>query len=222
MMEEKYDYKTEIRGKIIKFRKWKVKDKKKFLRNSNNKQLVREALVYDVVQDQNLALSEEEYRYLLLKIREESIKNPMFMNIECSECNTDFNYEIKIPEVVSVAGDENYTDIEVGKHIFKMSDIKNRAFYQDLMFNSVDEDEKILIDFICHIDTYNDQDFSFEEINDIIINLNVEEFEKIMYKWEQMRFKVNTLHEVECPNCKYKEPFFFDDFPGFFPDTWVL
>lgn len=219
-MEEKYDYKTKIRGKNINFRKWKVKDKKKFLSNQDNQKIIREALVYDCLEDKTIALSDDEFKFMLFNIRYKSIPEPLLMEMECGECDEGFDLEIQYNDAVSVQGDDKYSEIEVRKHIFKMKDIKNRDFYEDMILNTEDPEEKKLIDFILHIDSYNDQDYDFDKMNEIIINLDVEDFEDIFIKWEKMRFQCNTISLVECPKCQYSDHFEFEHFPYFFPDSW--
>ncbi len=221
-MEEKYELKTKIRGKNINFRKWKVKDKKKFLSNQDDQKIIREALVYDCLEDKTIALSDEEYKYMLFNIRYQSIPEPLLMDMECNECQEEFDLEIQYKDVVSVQGIEKYSEIEVKNHIFKMQDIKNRDFYEDMILNTEDEEEKKLIDFILHIDSYNDQDFTFEAMNEIIINLDITDFEKIINEWEKMRFQCNTIALIECPKCNFTDHFEFNHFPYFFPETWGL
>ena len=58
-MTDTYDFSADLMGKKIKFRKWKVKDKKKFFENPNNVLKTKEALVYDCLEDKNIALSDD-------------------------------------------------------------------------------------------------------------------------------------------------------------------
>lgn len=220
MMEEKYEYSTKIRNTDIKYRKWKVKDKKKFLNSNGDKQALRESLVYDCLEDKNIALSEEEYKYLLIKIRETSLEDKVHYTFKCIACEQlyDFNADLN---VIIGADFTPYGDIIFKNQIFTMADLKNRDFYETAISNADNKDEKFLIDFILHIGAYNDNDgYTFQQLNEIINELDADVFEKIIAKWEEMRFKVNNVYEVQCPHCGNSEHFEFDDLPGFFPESW--
>lgn len=218
-MEEKYEYSTKIRDTEIKYRKWKVKDKKKFM-NSDDKQTLREALVYDCLEDKDIALSEDEYKYLLTKIRETSLEDKVHYTFKCINCEQlyDFNADLN---VIMSAEFIPYGDIIFKNHIFTMTDLRNRAFYEAAIASTDVQDEKYLIDFILHIGAYNDNDgYTFQQLNEIINELDADVFEKIINKWEDMRFKLNNVYEVQCPHCNNSEYFEFDDLPGFFPESW--
>lgn len=221
MMEEKYEYSTKLRDTEIKFRKWKVKDKKKFLNSGEDKQALREALVYDCLEDKDIALSEEEYKYLLMKIRETSLEDKVHYTFKCVKCEQLYDFTADLNVIMS-AEFLPYDDIIFKNHIFTMTDLRNREFYEGAITNADTPDEKYLIDFILHIGSYNDNDgYSFQQLNEIINELDADVFEKIISKWEDMRFKLNNVYEVQCPHCNNTEYFEFDDLPGFFPESWI-
>lgn len=221
-MTDKFDLVADIRGKEIKFRKWKVKDKKKFLQNKSDPLKIKEALVYDCLEDNDIALSEEEYKYMLIRIREESIDEKVQYEFTCDHCNQSFDFEANLNEINKPIFKE-YGDIIVGKHIFKMTNLRNRNFYENTILGMDDEEERALVDFILHVDSYNSQDgLSFEGLVDVINDLDVKDFEKIFKQWEDMKFKVDNIEPVSCPHCGNVEQYEFDDLPGFFPDSWNL
>lgn len=219
---EKYDYSVKIRDFNVKFRKWKVKDKKKFIANKDNKIALKESLVYDCLEDKKLALSEEEFKFMLIQIREASLSDKIEFNFICSNCDKEFNYIADLTEIMK--GEyKNYGDISYKGHRFTIGSILNRDFYEEMIQNSILDETNYLIDFMLHIKSYNDNDaFTFEELNEIINNLDIDIFEHIFTKWEEMRFKVNNIHNVICPHCNFEELYEFDDLPHFFPDSWDL
>ena len=72
-----FKFKIVIRDKTIEFRKWKVKDRKNLLQASNDVER-RKALVYNCIKDQNIALDNEEFNFVLEKIRSVSVKLKSF------------------------------------------------------------------------------------------------------------------------------------------------
>lgn len=217
---EQYEFSTKLRNIDIKYRKWKVKDKKKFLNAGDNKQEMREALVYDCLEDKKIALSEEEFKYLMIKIRETSLEDKVQYVFNCSNCAQPFEFTADLNKIMT--GDyKPYDEIVVKNHIFKMGELKNREFYEQALAIADSHDEKLLLDFILHVEAYNDNDgYTFTQLNEIINNLDADIFEKIFLMWEDMKFKLNNIYEVQCPHCNFTEYYEFDDMPGFFPASW--
>lgn len=219
---ETYDFSTNIRNKEVKYRKWKVKDKKKFLAYKDDRILLKEALVYDCLEDKKIALSEEEFKYMLIHIREASLSNRVKYVFPCSVCNEEFEYITDLIEIMKPVY-KDYGLIEYKGHSFIMDSIINRSFYEQFVLEAVSFEAAQLIDFMLHIKSYNDNDaFTFEELNDIINELDIEVFENIFKQWDDMRFKVDNTHIVKCPHCGFEELYEFDDLPEFFPDSWNL
>lgn len=216
-----FNLNTTIRNKNIKFRKWKVKDKNKFIQNKENPEIIKQALVYDCIED-DVTLSDEEYKYMLMKIRQASISNPIAWIFSCTKCNETFEYEANLDEIMKPDFQE-YGDLIEEDVIFTMGNIINQEFYDSKMGESTIPEVSLITDFVLHIKSINDNDgYSFDDIIDYINDMDVDVFEKIMEKWETMRFKVNNIHEVTCPHCNNVELYEFDDLPGFFPDNWNI
>lgn len=220
--KEQFQFIAKIRDKNIKFRKWKVKDKNKFISAKDDQKSTKEALVYDCLQDKKIALSEDEYKYLLIKIRETSLPDKIHYVFECSSCKENFNYEADLVKIMHPQF-QKYSKIEYAGHKFEITGVRNREFYDNAVLNCSNDEERFMIDFILHIKSYNDNDgLSFKDLNDIIDNLDVNDFENLYNQWEQMRFKVQGIADVKCPHCSEVEAYEFDDLPGFFPDSWNI
>lgn len=223
-MTEKNEYKLrlKIKNKTLQFRKWRVKDKNKFLKNLDDVKLIKEALVYDCLENKTIALSEEEYKYLLLLIRAESLGTEFGYEFSCAECTKDYSYKVNINNIQKPVF-KPYSEISVQNHSFKMQDIRNRSFYDNAIVDSNDEKEKYLIDFILHVGAYNNNDgITFSDINNIINELEINIFEEIISQWDIMKFKIDTEHEVNCPHCSAKQIYEFDTLPEFFPESWDI
>jgi len=218
----KSEFSVKIREKTLKVRKWKVKDRNAFLLcDSSDITGIQEALVYNcILSDDKIALSDEEYKYVLCKIREKSIKTPIVYDMECSECKHEFEYNCVLTDVMKPVFKQyglikNFTDS------FLMGSIRNRDFYNQKMLNATDA-ERDYFDFILHIQSYNNNDaMTFDDIVQCINDLDVDAFENIFNEWNKMKFKIDNVHSVECPECEFSELYEFDDLPDFFPESWV-
>ncbi len=221
-MTEVFDQEAKLRGKTIKFRKWKVKDKKKYLENIKNIPVSREALIYDCLEDKRIALDDEELKYMLIQIRMASLSDPIDYTFNCEKCNKDYEFAADLRDIVTMEG-TNVGDIVSGDNVITFGNITNKDFYQDLFLSADTYDAKELVDFMLHIRSFNGNDgFTFEMLNEYISEMDAKSFEDIFEKWMNMRQRVNNVSAVVCPHCGHEEWYEFDALPGFFPPSWRI
>lgn len=208
-----------LNNKVIKFRKWKVKDKFA-LEQSKTKEEIRNALVYNCLENPKTILDETEYEYVLSCIRDKSLNKPSTYTFTCDECEEDFNHEVKVSEITKV--DFNgYKPIQTKNFKIELQDIQNRQFYEDKM-SSKSKTELMYFDFILHIKSINDDDtLTFDKILEIFNELDVDEFEEIVSKWNEIKMKLVKIEEIECPHCHTKMKVEYDTISrDFFPNLW--
>ena len=211
-----YNLKVQVRDAVLKFRKWKVKDRNKYMAGES----IRDALVYDCLEDKNIALSDEEYKYVLCKIREASVKAPITYTFNCDKCDKEFEFVAKLSEILTPKS-KTYGLIESGETSFVMGSVLNRDCYNEQLASAESESEVAFIDFVLHIHSYNNNDaLTFDEMLESINNLDIDIFESIFKQWEETRFTVDSSHGVKCTHCGNIETYEFDDCPGFFPSSW--
>lgn len=214
---------TTLKGNKINFRKWKVKDKKKFIsiiKEEKAPSLITDALVYDCLEKPEVPYSADELKYLLLQIRVATLGDELDYEFECSSCMEPYDYTAKISEIFK----EEYSEDKIisSKGIsFEMGNIRNKQYYLDTIEQCPDEETKYLADFMFHVAKINDNDaFTFDKLYDTIQDLDVDVEKDIFNQWDEIRFTVNDIHAVECPFCGNKELLQFDDLPEFFPTNW--
>ena len=221
-MTDIYDQEVKLRGKMIKFRKWKVKDKKKYLENINNIPVAREALIYDCLEDKKIALDEEELKFMIVQIRMASLSDPIQYSFVCEDCTSPYEFAANLKEIITLDGNSQ-GEIAFGNTVFEMGSILNKEFYQSMYLSAKTQDEKDLIDFMLHVKSFNGNDgFTFEMLNEFISEMDAIEFEKIFIQWQIMRTRVNNVGPVHCPHCGHEEWYEFDALPGFFPKSWGI
>lgn len=219
-MTEIYDQEVKLRGKMIKFRKWKVKDKKKYLENIKDIPVAREALIYDCLEDKRIALDEEELKYMIVQIRNASIGDPIEYMFTCESCEEPYSYLANLKEIMTLEGN-NTGEIAIGNTVFEMTNIQNKDFYQDMYLSAQSPEEKELVDFMLHVKSFNGNDgFTFDTLSEFISEMHVKEFEYVFDKWKEMRVQVDNISPVICPHCEHEEWYEFDALPGFFPQSW--
>jgi hypothetical protein len=216
-----YKYTVKLRDKEIKFRKWKVKDKKNFIEGlETSDQDKVEALVYDCIEDKNIGLSEEEFKYILLNIRRESVGKELSFDITCSSCGGEYTYTDDIINI-QVPNTKSFGEIKSGNVSIKMGEIANAEYYKDAIKQCKTQAEKAFIDFLYHIKELNGSDaFTFDALYEYVNNLDILIGEDILKQWEEMKFTFDNLQQLECTHCQNKEYVLFDELFGFFPDSW--
>lgn len=216
-----FKYRVQIRDKTIEFRKWKVKDRKTLIQAKNDVER-RKALVYNCIKDQNIALDNEEYNFMLEKIRSVSVKEKLKYTLTCDDCNKEFNLSVDIEDLIDCSFDD-YKPLEYNDLIIEVQDIKNRDFYENTIVTVTDTQERYLYDLALHIKSINgNSSMSFQSVLDFLLDLDIDAYNSIYDQFNKVRFRCVNLQSVECPYCHGETVFNFNDFPDFFPKSWEL
>lgn len=225
-----------INDNKIKIRKWKGKDKRKFLNAISKSQsassinteepaqgltlkdtidiLVNEQIVSVNNKDKLIPLSHDQYRYLLSRIRVFSLGNKLNTTLLCEECGENFNFEFNITDVLK-ARHSTLEDYDNGEVFIKFGPIRNIDQYLAAMEENMD------LDMFFHIEEFNgSKEFSINSLIDEFDDLDLSTIDDIVSYFEDNKFKVLDVNEVTCPHCEEVNLFEFDEIPGFFPDAW--
>lgn len=213
--EPKFDKEIKLNNNIVKARKWKAKDKfefKKIIKNENGS--FSDILVYNCL-DKKIALSEEEYKYVLTQIRCHSLGETIKLEFYCEHCESRFSTELNLNDLIKPII-SNKDIIQTEKHIIQLGEVINPEFYKKVILQAPAE-----LDFYLRIKTINDNEcFSIESVVNYFNEMDIDEFESIMEQWEEIKFKVDDIVEVKCTNCEEPKKYKFDEIPGFFPESW--
>lgn len=216
-----FKYKVQIRDKTIEFRKWKVKDRKTLMQAKNDVER-RKALVYNCIKDQNIALDNEEFNFMLEKIRSVSVKDKLKYTLTCDECNKEFNLSVDIEDLIDCSYND-YRPLVYDDLTIEVQDIKNRDFYENTIVTVTDTQERFLYDLALHIKSINgNSSMSFQNVLDFLLDLDIDAYNSIYDQFNKVRFRCVNLQSVECPYCHGETVFNFNDFPDFFPKSWEL
>jgi len=222
-IQDMYNFSTKIRDKEVKYRKWKVKDKKKYTNAliEKNSIDIADALVYDCIEDKNLSLTSNEYRYMLMKIRCETVGSIVDFNIVCKECGNEFLIEEDINNVLTPSYND-YDILKTNNVTLKMGSIKNKQAFIEYLKDAKTVREIYLIEFLMQIEEINGEDiFTIEYLNDFIDNLDYGDAEELFYQWEEMLFNIDSKHEATCPHCNHTDEYNFEKIPDFYPDVLI-
>lgn len=207
-------------GRTIKFRKWKVKDKKALDKCENEIQK-RKVYVYNCLENQNEPLDIEEYNYVLANIRDYSLDKELEYELVCPHCNENKTISMKASEAV-VFKDANYEPLVHDDIIIEIGPIKSQELYESIVIQSITLSERYINDFAMHIITINGNDVDYKEAIDFIDDLDVSVYEDIFEQWESKRAKCSFNHKIKCDKCNNESEYSFEDMKDFYPVSWNI
>ena len=215
-----YPFNINVGNKEIFFRKWKVKDRKKYIHGLKNDVLVdvQDALVYDCLENKDLNLDFDEYEYVLTRIRIATFGKNIEVELNCDKCNSKFSYSIDIEKSHKPSFISN--SVKTSELEFELDQIKDRKTFIDKYLDCLTLEEGMYLEFISRIRTINGNEVTDEEIEDIMDELDADEAEEIFSQYSKNKFKLDKINTIVCPNCGAEELYEFDDLPGFFPTSW--
>ena len=209
--------KIKVGNKNLTIRKWKGKDKKNFINALKKKDIdeneVMQALVYSCIEE-SAALSVDEFRYVLSRIRAESLGEEIKIEFYCTKCGELYTKTFLLKDIISFSYNE-LKEIKVdGVHIV-LGEIRNKEFY----IKKVSEDQ--LYDLLLRIKSYNGNDtFTLSELEEMFDDMDIDTLDKVLQIYNDAKFKVLDVNTVQCPSCSHQTKYKFDELPGFFPQSW--
>lgn len=212
--------KVKLNNQEITIRKWKAKEKKEFLntvRNSESLDTLQDVLVYNCIEEK-VALNADEFKYVMTQIRSYSLGDEIELEFFCDSCKSKFLNTIKLQEIIKPII-SNLKEIETKNYRIKLGNIRNVDFYKETIKNNPNEEKDY--DFYLRIESINgDESMTLEEIVELFNEMNIDEFDSVFERWEDIRFKIDDTSEISCKNCEDKVKYSFDEVPGFFPPAW--
>ena len=212
--------KVKLNNQEITIRKWKAKEKKEFLntvRNSESLDTLQDVLVYNCIEEK-VALNADEFKYVMTQIRSYSLGDEIELEFFCDSCKSKFLNTIKLQEIIKPII-SNLKEIETKNYRIKLGNIRNVDFYKETIKNNPNEEKDY--DFYLRIESINgDESMTLEEIVELFNEMNIDEFDSVFERWEDIRFKIDDTSEISCKNCEDTVKYSFDEVPGFFPPAW--
>lgn len=208
-------------GRILHFRKWKVKDKIA-LDKSKSITDIKKALVYNCIYEQ-CVLDSDEYNYVLFKIRNETVHEPFEYDYACSNCGEYKPLVLNLEGMMSTV-EGNFDKIEEYNIVLKYVD--NMVLYDKLVSSEQNNFKQFINDFALHIKSYNGIEIKTEDdVNtfvDYISEMDADIANDLLDKWSDKRFKVIIESDIICDKCGNIDTCDFTNLPDFFPKSWNI
>lgn len=204
--------------KKITIRKWKGKDKKNFINSLKKANIdqneIMQALVYSCVEE-NVTLSQDEFKYVLSRIRAVSLGEKISIEFYCDACGNVQAQEFNLKDVIRYTH-KPLSEIAVGDLRIKLGEIRSREVY----LQKIEEDPNY--DFLLRIEEINGDDaFTLEDLEKKFDDLDLDVLTEVMAKFNESRFKIDDINVVKC-KCGKEQTYQFDELPGFLPESWFV
>lgn len=209
--------KIQLKDQVITFRKWKGKDKKNFMKEMNQPEpdeiKIMQALVYNCIEEQDVVLSTDEFKYVISMIRAASLGDEIEYNFYCTECEGIMERKYFITDIIKGTYGEG-NQIEADGVSITLGEIRNKEFYAKKI------QEGSIYDFFLRIKEINGNDsFDLEYLIDFFDDLDLDVLDDVLAQYDAIRFKVDDVNEFVC-DCGHTESYHFDELPEFFPSEW--
>lgn len=209
----KYDLVIPSTGQQVRFRPYLVKEEKVLLlsQESTDKNSILGAIVDTVmacVQDDldPRKLTTFDLEYMFVKIRAKSVGEKIPLNLSCTECSTDNQYEVNLDDVSCNIG-------KVGTEMIQLTDdIQIEMGYPGYADLDIEEDEadmamSLIANAMVRVITPEGQfeiaDETKQEVYSFLSNLTSEQFQRIAgYLYDMPT--VNYISKFICQSCGHE------------------
>ena len=203
--------------KEVKIYQWKTKAKKDFIKKIKEKKEqiteedILEVLFNPYVEPNDIYFSEDEIQYLLVQIRDFSIKDDIKFRIKCSSCSDII--EVKTRPLDIVKYQENQYPTEIDNVVWKDIKLRNTL---EIAKHKLDMLPWI-VEMLLHIEKANGEEIkSLEEVVYFYENLSLDESSKLEEDYDKVRSLLSIEKEIKCPHCNETDTYFFKEVPKFF------
>jgi hypothetical protein len=206
------------KNKVVKIKPWKTKTKKDFINIIKNKKDklteddILKTLILPYVEPNNLYFSEDELQFILINIRNISIKDNIKFFTECKNCKENIEINTKIINLCEYSPNE-YPIIE---NDISWKDIESDKELQENIKKHKDELPSN-IEMLMHIDGIKNKKFkNIEEVIEFFDDLSLDENEKLFKDYSKVKSSIEIKYTTKCPECKTQEIYTFEEIPDFF------
>jgi hypothetical protein len=206
------------KNRIVNITPWKARTKKDFIsliKNKKDKMTEEDivgCLVTPYIEEKDIYLTSYEIQYLLINIRNISIKEDITSTIKCLDCSESIKINKNVMDFVKYKP----ADIPCTVNNVTFKEIQNKNTIKDAKIKYPDENETDL-EMLFSIEKIKDKIVqSFQDILEYYEDLDLESANNISDSYLESRSNLSIEITETCPKCKKTNTWYFDTMPGFF------
>jgi len=218
-----YNNTAKVGDKIFKFKPWTTKNEKDFLIAVEAEKDISDSMLYELLvkpclEDQNVVLSPNEQKMLMIEIRKKSLGGSFPMRYACTSCGNVNDVDIMFDDIVKFSPD-NFTTVEEDDIIFKFGPIVSENLKKKLD-DTGSTTEYAFNEFLIHIQSiiYKEQledSFTFDELKTFVEALPSSVFDKIYDEFVKMKSSLTFEYSTKCIICNAENEIDFSNIPNF-------
>lgn len=205
----------DLGNKKVTIKPWKTNTKKEFLNLIKNKgenvtqEEIMDVLLYPYIEESDIFLNRYELEYVLVNIRNISIKANIEMTVSCDICKTSFEISENVLE---------FTDYRKANYNGKWKDLSSKNSNKTItsLAEKYGENESD-IEMLLHLSEINSKKVeSFEDVYNIFSEMTLDELENLYEEYDKVKPYLEMKITKKCPHCGSNNIFYFDEIPSFF------
>jgi len=220
---KKYDNIAKIGNKEIKFKAWSTKNEKDYLIAVEAEEEINDSRLYDLLikpclEDEDIVLSLNEQKMLMIEIRKKSLGHTFAMRYVCKKCKQVNDLDIDFDKIIKFSPD-NFHSVIVDDMTFNFGPIATDNLKRKL------DDQETNVDYaftemILHIQSIElegklEDTFTFTELKDFMEELPSFIFDKVYKDFQEMKSKLDFELKTYCMVCNTENEIEFDHIPNF-------
>ena len=214
---------AKIGDRTFKFRPWTTKDEKDYLIATEAEEDITDIMLFDILirpclEEQEVTLSVNEQKMLLIEIRKKSLGGTFPMKYTCGECKKVNDLDVKFDNIISFSPD-NFSTVTIDDVTFVFGEIPSENLKARL--DGIESNTEFsFVDFCLHIreieigGELNDT-FTFEELYEFVESLPTHIFNGAFVQFQEMKSTLKFELKTYCLMCNEENIINMDSIPNF-------
>ncbi|MHB8098007.1 MAG: T4 family baseplate hub assembly chaperone [Sulfuricurvum sp.] len=218
-----YNNTARIGDKIFKFSPWTTKNEKDYLIAVESETNIDDKLLFDILirpclEEQNVVLTTNEQKMLMIEIRKKSLGSTFPMRYTCTQCNQVNDIDVSFDNIITFTPDA-FHDVTSEDITFTFGNIasENLKSRLDSVPTNVDY---AFTEFLLHIQSIEiegkvEDTFTFDELKEFIEDIPTTIFDEVYKAFQEMKSKLEFSLKTICLVCGTENEIGFSHLPNF-------
>jgi len=212
-----------IGDKKFKFKPWNTKNEKEYLIAVESEDNITDNMLFEILirpclEDQDIVLTSNEQKMLMIEIRKKSLGPTFPMRFACKKCKQVNDMDIELDKITKFKPD-NFKDVTVDNLKFSFGTIVS----ENLKRRLDDTETKVdyaFTEFLLHIQSIEidgrlEDTFSFDELKEFIEDLPTYIFDDVYKQFQEMKSELSFELTTYCMVCNTENEIDFEYIPNF-------
>jgi DNA-directed RNA polymerase subunit M/transcription elongation factor TFIIS len=199
---------------------WKGRTKKDFLnlfktkKDNISEPEILNIILYPYIVTKGNHLTIDEEQYVLMHLRDLSVKTPLIFYISCNECDNPIEIRKNSVDLIKYTPNQ-FPEISKSENI-EIEWVNQKVNINKLIKHFNDELPDFL-EILNSIERINGKSFGkFSDIIEYFEDLDISDVEWITQEYERLKSKISLETRETCKVCNHTEDYYLDSLPGFF------